>query len=437
MELNTVARDVLALIQAEGISLSDDLTEVEQVVRQAVLRIGARTVELHLAGKPLGYDGSSRACGQGACKSDQKFMGHRPRTLATLMGQVTIKRAYYHCKHCGASCCPYDRQVGLGSGHESVGLAKAASLLAAVDPFVPAAVLLQELTGQRLGDRTIHRVARRVGRVASAQERALALKMAAWSVPPEWIEARPARLYVAVDGVMVHREQWNEAKCVTCYWEVPDGHGGVARHSRYAVRFESAEQFKAFVWSLAARCGLETAAAEVVLLGDGAAWIWDQVAGVLGARTVCITDWYHVMEHVWACGNALHGEGTDAAGQWVKEQETLLWEGRYPELIGQLDVQRRQTRSLPKHRALADLAGYLRNQGGRLAYADFRARGMDIGSGRVESACKHVVASRMKRSGMLWSDPGAQEILSLRTAYLNGWWDRLWADKPLSLNEAA
>jgi hypothetical protein len=436
MELNTVARDVLALIQAEGVSLSDDLTEVEQVVRQTVLRIGARAVELHLAGKPLGYEGSSRACDGGGCKHDQKFVGHRPRTLATLMGQVTIKRAYYHCRHCGASGCPYDRQVGLGSGHESVGLAKAASLLAAVDPFVPAATLLHELTGQRLGDRTIHRVARRVGRVASGQERDLALRMAVWSVPVEGVEARPARLYVAVDGVMVHREQWNEAKCVTCYWEVPDGRGGVVRHGRYAVRFESAEQFKAFAWSLAMRCGLDTAM-EVVLLGDGAAWIWEQVAGVLGERTVCVTDWYHVMEHVWACGNALHGEGTDAAGRWVEQRETLLWEGRYPELIEQLDQQRRQTRSLPKHRALASLAAYLRNQGERLAYAEFRARGMDIGSGRVESACKHVVASRMKRSGMLWSDEGAQEILSLRTAYLNGGWDRLWADKPLLLGEAA
>jgi hypothetical protein len=435
MQLNTVAQDVLALIQAEGVCLSDDLSEVEQLVRQVVLRVGAAAVELHLSGKRLGYEGSSRACD--GCPRDQKFVGHRPRTLATLMGQVTVKRAYYHCKHCGSSCCPYDQAVGLGGGHESVGLAKAVSLLAAVDPFIPAATLLHELTGQRLGDRTIHRVARHAGRVASEQERALALRMAAWSVPADGVvEARPARLYVAVDGVMVHRAQWNEAKCVTCYWEEPDGHGGMVRHGRYAVRFESAEAFKAFVWSLAMRCGLESAA-EVVLLGDGAAWIWDHVAGVLGARTVCVTDWYHVMEHVWACGNALYGEGTDAATQWVERNETLLWEGKYRELIASLDAQRRQTRSLPKHRALADLAAYLTHQGGRLAYAAFRAQGLDIGSGRVESACKHVVANRMKRSGMLWSDAGAQDILSLRTAYLNGWWDGFWKSKPLLTPNAA
>ena len=35
----------------------------------------------------------------------------------------------------------------------------------------------------------------------------------------------------------------------------------------------------------------------------------------------------------------------------------------------------------------------------------------------------------MKRSGTTWSDDGAQDILSLRTAYLNGGWDRPWADE--------
>jgi hypothetical protein len=442
MELNTVAQDVLALLQSEGLALSDDLTALEQLVRQTVQRVGARAMELHLAGKPLGYDGASRACDRRGCEHDQRFVGHRPRTLATLLGQVTITRAYYHCKHCGASCCPYDQSVGLGTGHMSVGLAKAAALVSAVDPFIPAATLLHELTGQRLGDRTVHKVARTVGLVASEQERQLALRMAVWSVPIEGIEARPGRLYVCVDGVMVHRTQWNEAKCVACYWEEPacssgsKSKQGVPRQTRYTVRFESAEQFKAFVWSLAMRCGLETAT-EVILLGDGAAWIWDHVAGILGERTICITDWYHVMEHVWACGNALHGQGSEAARTWVKAHETLLWEGAYLTVIACVQQERTATRSPAKREALANLANYLRNQGSRLAYATFRQRGYDIGSGRVESACKHVVANRMKRSGMLWSDKGAQDVLSLRTAYLNGGWNRLWATKPLTTAKAA
>lgn len=82
------------------------------------------------------------------------------------------------------------------------------------------------------------------------------------------------------------------------------------------------------------------------------------------------------------------------------------------------------------------MATYLKNQGRRLRYDHFRAAGYDIGSGRVESACKHVVANRMKRSGMIWSDDGAQQMLSLRAAYLNGGWAQLWDTKPLLANAA-
>jgi len=430
MDLTTVAEDLLALLKEEGVLLSDDLTQLEQAVREMLMRIGAKAVELHLADKPLGYEGSSRACDNPHCSHNQKFVEHRSRTLATLMGQVTIRRAYYHCKHCGSSSCPYDQQVGLSSQQMSVGLAKAAALLAVLDPFIPAATILHELTGQRLGDRTIHRVARKVGKVASEREKQAAVAMATWSVPIQGIQAKPQRLYVAVDGVMVHREQWNEAKCVTCYWEQADGKDQMRREARYAVRFESAEQFKAFVWSLAVQCGLESAV-EVVLLGDGAAWIWEQVAGVLGEHTICITDWYHVMEHLWACGKALHGQDTPQTTQWVKERETLLWEGKYRQLLEHLDEERRRTRSLPKHQAIRQLMTYLGNQAGRIAYDRFRAAGYDIGSGRVESACKHVVANRMKRSGMIWSNEGAQDLLSLRTAYLNGAWEKIWAQHPL------
>lgn len=436
MDATTIATQVLTMLGEQGVSLSNNLTELEMIVRDAVLQIGAKAVELKLAQQPLGYEGSSRACDHRYCGHDQKFVEHRPRTLSTLMGQITIRRAYYHCKHCGSSCCPYDQQVGLGTEQMSVGLAKVTTLLATLDPFIPAAAILKETTGQRLGDRTVHKVTTKAGRVASQQERQLALSMAAWSVPIAGIEARPRRLYVAVDGVMVHRRQWNEAKCVTCYWEESDGKGGVHRQARYRVRFEAAEQFKAFVWSLAMQCGLESAV-EVVLLGDGAAWIWDHIAPVLGEKTLCITDWYHVMEHVWDCGKILFGTQTPETTAWVKQRETQLWEGRYRQLIVELEEQRRQSRSIPKRQALEELITYLTNQGGRIAYDRFRAADLDIGSGRVESACKHVVANRMKRSGMLWSDDGAQYLLSLRTAYLNGHWEQLWRQKPLLQKDAA
>jgi hypothetical protein len=417
-----IAQQVLAFLAADGVVLSADLTQVEAAVLTQVRRIGARVVELHLGQQKLGYQGACRPC---PCGRTQRFVEYRPKVLATQLGAVKLRRAYYRCAACGQSALPYDQQTGLGDAQLSVGLAQAATLLGAQGPFAPAAETLQQLTGQRLSERTVERLTEQVGAVAAAQEARQAADMAHWRAPPA--EVQPQRLYIAVDGTMVHQDDgWHEAKCVTCYWDEPDG----KRQARYTVRFVEAAQFVAFVWALACRCGLETAK-QVVLLGDGAAWIWEHIGGLL-KEAVCIVDWYHALEHVWTCGRALYGEGTPATAAWVQEYETLLWAGQVRAILDRLRAERAQTRSPPKRAALQALLTYVANQDDRLAYDRFRALGLEIGSGRVEAACKHVVGLRMKQSGMRWSKTGSQNTLSLRVAWLNGGWDRLWASHPLA-----
>jgi hypothetical protein len=249
--------------------------------------------------------------------------------------------------------------------------------------------------------------------------------METWTAPPA--EVTPERLYVAVDGVMVHENDgYHEAKTVTCYWETsPD-----KREARYGVRFENAAAFAAFVWALACRCGLKTAK-QVVLLGDGAKWIWDHMAPLLEGA-VCIVDWHHAMEHAWDCGKRPFGDGTAETAAWAKAIETLPWDGTVRGILTRLQTERTQTRSPAKRDALDALITYLNNQDDRLAYDRFRAMGLDIGSGRVEAACKSVVGIRMKRSGMRWSRKGSQSTLSLRVAWMNGHWEDVWARKPLA-----
>jgi hypothetical protein len=422
MNLTEIAEQVLDYLTSEGIVLGDDLTQVETLMVQQVRRIGAQAIELHLAGRRLGYEGCCRPC---PCGGLQRFLNHRPKHVATLLGTVEIRRAYYSCPACQAPAIPYDRAVGLGNSPASEGLAKATTLLGIQDPFEPAGRTLHELTGQRLSERTVERLTEQVGAVAAQREQQQAAAMAEWRAPPA--EVQPQRLYVAVDGTMVHQQGgWHEAKCVTCYWNEPDG----TRQARYGVRFAEAASFVAFVWALACRCGLETAQ-QVVLLGDGAEWIWKHIGGLL-KEAICIVDWYHVMEHVWACGRSLHGEGTERTKTWVKEYETLLWEGQVRTILERLRAEKAGLRSHSKRAALGALITYLENQGDRLAYDRFRALGLEIGSGPVEAACKHVIGSRMKRAGMRWSAAGAQNVLSLRVAWLNGDWETLWASHPLA-----
>jgi len=169
-----------------------------------------------------------------------------------------------------------------------------------------------------------------------------------------------------------------------------------------------------------------------VLLGDGAARIWEHVGGVLGEDTTHIVDWYHAMQHVWECGRALSGEGTGQTAAWVKKMANLLWNGEVRKILKRLKDEADRESEAEKRRALTGLIAYLTNQDARLAYDRFRARGLDIGSGQVESACKNVVAPRMKRAGMRWSPRGAQSTLSRRALYMSDRWERCWSRKPLA-----
>ena len=55
----------------------------------------------------------------------------------------------------------------------------------------------------------------------------------------------------------------------------------------------------------------------IVVLGDGARWIWKAAAEQFGDR-IEIVDWYHASEHVWAIARAVFGDGTAAAQSWAE-----------------------------------------------------------------------------------------------------------------------
>ena len=63
-----------------------------------------------------------------------------------------------------------------------------------------------------------------------------------------------------------------------------------------------------------------------------------------------------------------------------------------------------------------------------MTYAEFRNRGLPIGSGVVEAACKTLVKQRMGRSGMRWSRQGGQPVLTLRAYVRSGRWDAFWKE---------
>ena len=61
--------------------------------------------------------------------------------------------------------------------------------------------------------------------------------------------------------------------------------------------------------------------------------------------------------------------------------------------------------------------------------AGFRARGLCVASGVVESGCETALGTRLKRSGMHWTAHGANAIAALRCCHLSGLYGDFWADR--------
>ncbi len=137
-----------------------------------------------------------------------------------------------------------------------------------------------------------------------------------------------------------------------------------------------------------------------------------------------VVDWWHLVERLWRVANVVFGPGSAAAEAWVKERKDELWAGRIPAVRDAL----RQLRSRRKGAKdeLRLLKQYLRTHGERMRYQAFREQGAPVGSGTVESACKNVVGSRMKRGGMRWKVERAEGVLALRCALLSERWQDAW-----------
>jgi hypothetical protein len=162
----------------------------------------------------------------------------------------------------------------------------------------------------------------------------------------------------------------------------------------FVTDLADAASFGARVWAEAAQRGV-LEAREVVVVGDGAHWIWN-LAEEYFPGAVQILDWYHATEYLWSAAEAIYGAGSELAKRWVTEQETKLWEGKVAEVLTRLQAQ------VHAGAAVEETLPYYTNHQARMRYDEYRARGMQIGSGTIESGWQHVLGARRKQAGMIW-----------------------------------
>src|SRR5260370_12216231 len=104
-----------------------------------------------------------------------------------------------------------------------------------------------------------------------------------------------------------------------------------ADQKHYVARRSKAEDFGKLLYALAVNCGLQRAR-QLVVIGDGAAWIW-RLAAEHFPEAVQVVDIWHAREHVWKVARAVFGPSTPEAGAGAGNVRRRLLEGQIQEMV--------------------------------------------------------------------------------------------------------
>ena len=425
----------IARLVAPGAADGIDFEAVELQLRRKALTLAARAVEQRLDADRSDGVPPTRPC---SCGRPARRAGRPPKTFETVLGPLTLQRAYYHCVHCGKGFFPRDRALGMERTSLSPAVTRMTGSAAAETSFARASALLAELAGVRVESKRVERVAEALGREIAAAERDQVFA-------PE----RPAAptMYLGIDGTgvpMRPREVagragkqddgsagTREGKVIALWTAEDRDRQGLpvcdAGSATYSAKIDSAAwpdtqpappEFARRLQREAARRGFDRAPRQVIL-GDGAKWIWS-MATTFYPRAIQIVDFFHASEKLWGVAKALFPADRASLEDWAEARCAELRDGRLDGLLATLRAHAARCETAAK------CVGYIETNRQRLNYPDYRAQGLQIGSGVLEGACKSVVGKRLKQGGMRWTKDGADAVMALRCCIHSGRYEEFW-----------
>ena len=141
-------------------------------------------------------------------------------------------------------------------------------------------------------------------------------------------------------------------------------------------------------------------------------------------------DFWHVCSYVGKMADALFGAETGTGRQWFAKMRRWLrdrWQGAAQVLRSAMQLLERRKMTKAQKAEFWKAYRYVRRHRRLMDYQGYRRRGLPIGNGVTEAACKTVFTQRFKRSGMRWHRESGQVILDLRVIQLSGIWEEAFA----------
>ena len=160
-----------------------------------------------------------------------------------------------------------------------------------------------------------------------------------------------------------------------------------------------------------------------VALADGCDALQTRLQKYLPDFTL-ILDFIHANEYLWKAANCWFDEQDPRRNRWVENLTMRMLSGHTTAIIDDL----RCLAALPaatktQCETLQKAANYFERNLPYMQYDRYLQLGWPIASGVIEGACRHFVKDRCERSGMRWTQAGAEALLRLRAVAINEDWD--------------
>jgi hypothetical protein len=188
------------------------------------------------------------------------------------------------------------------------------------------------------------------------------------------------------------------------------------------------ERLREQIFAESLRHGLAEAA-KVLVLGDGAIWIWNLTEDRFATAEQRL-DMFHGKEHLWAVARELHPADPTAARDWVKPYLKHLERGRATRIINDLKAIAKRLRGA-RRKQLQREVNYFGANLNRMNYPQGAKLGEPLGSGAIESTCRQYQC-RFKRPGQFWSIAGDEGLMCLETYWRNRRWHVLFPHAALT-----
>jgi len=169
--------------------------------------------------------------------------------------------------------------------------------------------------------------------------------------------------------------------------------------------------------------------ARILLVADGAPWIWKRFVALIEERVLAgpfvivqLIDFYHAVENLGLFAELCTFWPAARRTRWRNHARQLLRAGKIADLLAEMEL---LVAKRPHSKALRTHYHYFAHNRSRFAYAWARRLRLPNGSGPMESAIRRVINLRLKGPGIFWHEDTAEAMLMIRSYYKAQRWDEL------------